>query len=114
MDFAEMNNKLYEQLEHLKSRYETASPPEDLRDRDFFLKVKEAVTPIYSLLDNWEEEALKRVQQQSLSVHPQQIASTRENMELIAMHSYYKDVKRKRYMELYHSILYIINQMHGK
>ncbi|WP_163969826.1 DUF1798 family protein [Oceanobacillus halotolerans] len=101
--------KIY--LDQLQQRFETADPPESRKDHAFFEKVKKETKPIYELLEEWEEKALDVVKRRVVNVHPQQVTSTKENMELLLMHSYYIDVKRKRYMELNHSIHYILDQL---
>lgn len=109
MDSKEQTIKLKEQLQLLKDNYEKNNPPENKKDRVFFNDVKNKTEPIYSMLATWETDTLEIVKQRKVSVHPHQITSTRENMELLLMHSYYIDVKRKRYMELNHSVLYIFD-----
>lgn len=104
-------HKLMEELDHLKDYYLTHEAPENTRDKQFFLMVKEKTNPVYKILEEWEEKALHSVKEREVDVHPQQITSTRENMELLLLHSYYIDVKQKRYMEMNHSIQYVFNQL---
>jgi hypothetical protein len=103
--------QLKQYLTNLLDIYEANEPPTDRRDKPFFLKVKEDTLPIYNLLGTWEENALNIIRERKVDVHPHQITSTKENMELLLMHSYYIDVKRKRYMELHNSIHYIFDQL---
>lgn len=110
-DLQEQTRHLKQQLNQLKERYETNEPPEDRRDKAFFSHVKEVTEPIYKRLETWEEGALGLVKKREVNLHPHQVASTRENMELLLMHSFYIDVKRKRYMELYKSVHYIFDQL---
>ncbi|WP_067725518.1 YppE family protein [Oceanobacillus damuensis] len=109
MDLRKQTELLKEHLASLKEIFEKNSPPESTKDRDFFLMVKKDTDPIYQLLEEWEETALSVVKERKANVHPQQITSTRENMELVLMHSYYVDTRRKRYMELHNSILYVFD-----
>lgn len=111
MELQKQTEQLKQHLINLRQKFETNDPPEDRRDKPFFLKTKEETLPIYQLLELWEEAALNIVKERKVNVHPHQISSTKENMELLLMHSYYIDVKRKRYMELYNSILYIFDQL---
>src|SRR5699024_12763405 len=104
-------HNLRNELDTLKKYYLTHEPPKNKSDKNFFLMVKERTNPIYQTLERWEEEALHLVKQRIVDVHPQQITSTKENMELLLLHSFYIDVKRKRYMELNHSIHYEFNQL---
>jgi len=98
-------------LDALKKRFENTDPPVNRRDRDLFQMVKKETDPIYNLLDQWEETTLSLIKERKVKVHPHQVTSTKENMELLLMHSYFIDVRRKRYMELYNSISYIFDQI---
>jgi len=103
--------QLKKYLDILKHKFEENNPPEHISDKDFFLKMKEETAPIYALLEEWEEEALTFVKNRLVNVHPQQIISTKENIELIILHSYYIDARKRRYMELNQSSHYIFNQI---
>ncbi|HEX6593492.1 MAG TPA: DUF1798 family protein [Bacillota bacterium] len=111
MDLKEQTNKLAQHLVYLKEIYETYEPPKNKRDSQFFSNVKKQTEPVFHLLVEWEAKALQTIQTNEVHVHPQQIVSTKENMELILMHSFYKDVKRKRYMELIQSVQFILDQL---
>ncbi|AIF43602.1 DUF1798 family protein [Virgibacillus sp. SK37] len=111
MDLQDITKTLKHHLILLKNKYEMNEPPASMRDKSFFQQVKEETTPIYDLLEEWEALGLQTVKERKVNVHPHQITSTKENMELLLMHSYYVDVKRKRYMELYNSITYIFDQL---
>ncbi|MBP2078293.1 DUF1798 family protein [Oceanobacillus polygoni] len=109
MELKEQTESLKSHLNQLREKFDHNEAPVDSRDRAFFLKVREETLPIYTLLEEWEATALKVVKNREAKVHPHQVASTRENMELLLMHSYYIDARRKRYMELYTSILYVFD-----
>lgn len=111
MNLMQETEQLKEHLKRLKNIYEENNPPESKKDKQFFLMVKERIEPVYELLEKWEEKALKAVKERKVNLHPQQVTSTRENMELLLLNSYYVDVKRKRYMELNHSVLFIFDQL---
>ncbi|MFD1413829.1 YppE family protein [Oceanobacillus jeddahense] len=109
MKLSKQTEKLNQYLETLRERFDNSEAPSDRKDRDFFNLVKEETAPIYDLLETWEKDASAAVKERKASVHPNQIQSTRENMELLLMHSYYLDVRRKRYIELYTSIRYVFD-----
>ncbi|ASN05541.1 DUF1798 family protein [Virgibacillus necropolis] len=111
MHMKEQTIELKKHLQLLKDNYEANDPPEDKKDMTFFMHVKSKTEPLYAMLETWETDALEIVKQRKVNVHPHQITSTRENMELLLMHSFYIDVKRKRYMELNHSVLFIFDQL---
>lgn len=109
MDLLNMTLTLREQVDTLLEKYKEGSPPEDLRDRAFFQQVKEETTPAYDMAQKWTEQAIEFVKQHETKVHFQQILSTKDNLELLLMHSYYIDVKLKRYMELNYSVRYVFD-----
>ena len=73
--------------------------------------MKQEVDPVLDLLDEWEQGSLKLIDNGATSLHPQQIDSTRENMRTLLLHSYYKDVRKRRFMEMYKSCYYIFKQL---
>lgn len=112
MDINDITLELKQHLNLLQELYENNNPPENMRDKKFFYKMKEETEPIYELLNHWETLALECIKQnKNVGVHPQQIISTKENMELLIMHSYYHDCRHRRYMELNYSIHYILDQL---
>lgn len=109
MDFKLKTERLKEELILLKERFLTNEKPENKRDYEFFSYVKDKTTPIFLLIDEWEQSANELIQKREISIHPQQVASTKDNFELLLLHSYYIDVKKKRYMELYQAIQYVFD-----
>lgn len=107
----EQTTQLKIHLDRLKDVFENNISPKDFNDREYFFKMKEETLTIYQVLDPWEEDALDLVKERKINVHPHQITSTRENIELIIPHSYYKDIRRRRYMEYYNSCHYVLNQI---
>lgn len=102
---------LKQHLDLLKDKYEKNEPPESVNDKKFFLQMKEETAPIYELLETWEKTTLELVKGRKINIHPHQIVSTKENMELLLLHSFYIDTRRRRYMELNHSSHYIFDQL---
>lgn len=103
--------QLKKYLDFLQNIFEKNEPPEHISDKKFFLNMKEETAPIYELLEEWEQSALSFVQNRRVNVHPQQIISTKENIELILLHSYYIDIRKRRYMEFNQSSHYILDQI---
>ncbi|WP_041450128.1 YppE family protein [Amphibacillus xylanus] len=107
--------KLTDQLQvaslKLRDRFLHHEAPEDPRDSDFFQMVKAETEPYFNLVAKWEELALDAVKSRKVIVHPQQIEATRENFELILLHSYYIDEKPKKFMELVQAIDYVCQQI---
>ncbi|HLQ74384.1 MAG TPA: DUF1798 family protein [Bacillota bacterium] len=109
MPIKEQTKVLQQYLRELRVRFEKRNPPESMSDQAFFQQMKEETEDIFNRLETWEEDALARVKNRELSIHPHQVASTRENMELLIMHSYYIDCRKRIYMEMYQSINYVFN-----
>lgn len=107
----QQTKKLKHYLHSLKEKFENNQPPKSVNDMEFFLKMKKETAPIYDLLEKWEDTTLHLIKKRKLNVHPHQIKSTKENMELLILHSYYVDARRRRYMELNHSCIYIFDQL---
>ncbi len=101
--------ELEKKLGRLKEYYLTHERPENKRDPQFFAFVKENTEPVFETIDQWYEEALNFVKNRNVNVHPQQVESTAENIKLLLLHSYYVDVRRKRYMELHQSVMYVFD-----
>ncbi|MGP4041302.1 DUF1798 family protein [Gracilibacillus sp. D59] len=100
---------LEKELVKLKEYYLSHERPENKRDPKFFAFVKDNTEPVFETVDQWYEEALNFVKNRNVKVHPQQVESTEENIKLLLLHSYYVDVKRKRYMELHQSVIYVFD-----
>lgn len=76
--------------------------------------IKEETMPVFLLLEAWEQQTALLVKARKVNLHPHQVQSTTENMEMLLMHSYFKDVRKRKYMETYKSSLYIFNQLLGE
>lgn len=111
MALKEQTKELLQLVKQLRERFENSEPPEKISDHQFFNMMKSETMPIFDLLKKWEANALEFVKDKHVNVHPHQIVSTKENMELIIMHSYYIDARKRRYMELNKSSIYIFDQL---
>lgn len=80
------------------------------RSRSYFSHVKSETETLFNLIDTWEEEATILVENKELSIFKEQITATKENMQALIMHSYYKDVRKRQYMEIIQACDYIFSQ----
>lgn len=92
-------------------RYTNGASPAKLNDREAFHVIKEEVTPQFQLMEQWEDELLTDIKTHTLSIHPSLVQSTRENMELIIMHSFYHDTDVKRFNELVKSVDVVLDMV---
>lgn len=104
--------QLKKELNSLKERYLSSDKPADKKDRELFDTVKRETASLFELNNRVAELAEEYVQQTDHGkVFPLQIKNTKENFELVMLHSYYIDVPKKRYMELHNSIHYVLDQL---
>lgn len=78
-----------------------------IQSRSAFEYVKKETEPIFSTLENWEKLTIAEINKGQLMMPITIIESTVDNMKAFIMHSYYKDVRKRRYMEIKRSILYV-------
>ncbi|MBM7552505.1 DUF1798 family protein [Thalassobacillus pellis] len=97
--------------DHLAERYAAGEGPVDRKDHDFFQMVKKETMPLFEKNDKWLDTASAFVKDREVKVHPNQVQSTHENIELLILHSFYLDVKKKRYNELHHSVHYVLDMI---
>ncbi len=71
----------------------------------FFQFVKERTEEVFHILEDWERAITEHPD--SL-LHPSMLTSTVDNLRALIMHSYYRDVRRRRFMEIKRSCLYTL------
>ncbi|PKR78816.1 DUF1798 domain-containing protein [Halalkalibacillus sediminis] len=76
----------------------------DRKNHDDFEEIKEITIPLFERIEKWETDAQSIVHQ--IPLFPNQIENTKDNLEILMLHSFFHDVRKKRFMELYHSVLY--------
>lgn len=73
----------------------------------FFEYVREHTEDVFEQLGKWESLLMTYVNNNRPIIAETMIASTKDNMNALIMHSYYKDVRRRRYMEIKRSCIYV-------
>ncbi|WP_188205987.1 DUF1798 family protein [Alkalibacillus aidingensis] len=111
-EFMQLTVELREEiLEGCLDRYEHGQKY-DRKNYDHFYYIKEETKPLFEKIETWEEDAQAIVHK--LPIFPNQIQNTKDNLEIMILHSYFHDVRKKRFMELYHSVMYnldiVLNQ----
>lgn len=112
MTLIEITKQLINHIHFLKDQFFVKQLEQD--EREYFAQVKKETEPIFSLLKNWEEKSLQYVKQTKSVVHFKQINATKENIELMIIHAYFKDMRKRRFMEYYNSSLYVLQQLEGE
>ncbi|UOR12496.1 YppE family protein [Halobacillus amylolyticus] len=103
--------KIKQMIDDLHEQFLTMEGPVNKKDFNFFHKVKEETSPMFNLNNQWLDEAEEFVKNRGVSVHPNQVKSTHENMEMLILHSYYLDVEKKRFKELHQSSHYVLDMI---
>lgn len=112
IDIDNLNNlttQLLDELKILPQIYENNEEPS--KDKTFFQYVRNETKVLFDMLDEWEKLAEDFVLQRRSGVHLHQIQATKNNMQTLILHSYYKDVRKRRYMEIYKSCKFIFQQV---
>ncbi|KHF40292.1 YppE family protein [Halalkalibacter okhensis] len=79
---------------------------------DFYGAVKPFAEKIDQIRSEWLPLAKQFVQQEKpLHLHPSQLQQTEENLEIVAIKTFYKGTGRKRQMETYKSVEYVLQQL---
>lgn len=77
-------------------------------DHAFFEKVRTEINPIYDMVEAWEEKTSYLIQQRKVDLHPKQVDATVKSIKAIALHSYYLDVRKRRYQDIKKSVEYVL------
>jgi len=102
--------KLLEEVNQCQDRFLSGDKPE--KNREFFNAIRKEADETFNLLDGWVKQATVLVEQKEIKVlHLQQIEATKENVESLVLHSYYKDTRKRRFIEIYKSCYYIFAQV---
>ncbi|MCP3025894.1 DUF1798 family protein [Halobacillus sp. A5] len=100
-----------ELIDELHKKFMETEGPVDKNDHDFFHNVKKETKPLFDLTFMWLEAAESFVKNRGISVHPNQVKSTQENIEMLILHSYYLDIDKKRFKELHQSSHYVLDMI---
>lgn len=111
MSLQGLTEEIKQLIDQRHRHYIEAEGPINKSDRDYFNQVKKETIPMFELNNVWRDEAEIFVKDRKASVHPNQIKSTHENIEMIILHSYYLDVDKKRFKELHQSSHYVLNMI---
>ncbi|MFC7060416.1 YppE family protein [Halobacillus seohaensis] len=103
--------EMKELIDQLHQKFLTTEGPIDKKDFEFFNRVKEETRPMFDLTNQWLSEAEEFVKARGVNVHPNQVQSTFENLEMLILHSYYLDVEKKRFKELHQSSHYVLDMI---
>lgn len=108
-DIIEKTEALMKATQEAKERFAHGERP--TKDRDFFMLVKAETDLTFNILDEWVALTMASSETNELALYPQQIEATKENMQSLLLHSYYKDTRKRRFMEIYKSCYYIFAQL---
>ncbi|MCL7745961.1 YppE family protein [Halalkalibacter alkaliphilus] len=79
---------------------------------DFYGVVKPFAENVDRVRSEWLPLAKNFVQNEKpMHLHPSQLQQTEENLEIVAIKTFYKETGRKRQMETYKSVEYVLKQL---
>ncbi|WP_082234026.1 DUF1798 family protein [Halobacillus massiliensis] len=111
MNVIELTHELKQLIDERHEKYMTTEGPVDKKDHDFFNRVKLETQSMFELTEKWRKAAEVYVKDRNVRVHPNQVSSTHENVEMLILHSYYLDVEKKRFKELHQSSHYVLDMI---
>lgn len=88
--------------EHFKKRDDI-----DTNTEQYFSYVKSELNDKFLLLEDWYRLTHEKIKNGQLNVPETMLESTKDNMEQLMLHSYYFDVRIRRYNEIKKSCLYV-------
>lgn len=103
-----LTNSLIEYTDYLQSLFSEENR-EVNHSETFFNFVKTDSDNIFATLKKWQQAVKNGIAIGELSTPVQVIDSTVDNMSTLIMHSYYKDVRRRRYIEIKKSCMYVFH-----
>lgn len=106
-----LTEKLKTELNLLHETYDKNVQVQRKRDREFFEYVKQQSIPSFNLIEKWYELTLNILRHDHLPVYEEQVGATKQNFEMLILHSYYGDVRKRRYVEMNRSCLYVFDQL---
>ncbi|WP_181348326.1 DUF1798 family protein [Thalassobacillus sp. CUG 92003] len=110
-DIQQLSWNIKELVDDLHERFIQAEEAVDKKDREFFERVKVETKPMFELAKDWLSQAEEFVKRRDVNVHPTQVQSTYENVEMLILHGYYADVPKKRFKEMYRSVHYVVDMI---
>lgn len=79
---------------------------------DFYSEVKPFADEIKQKAKEWEDEAIIWLEKHpQRHLHPQQIRSTAENLEMVSVQAFFPESSRKRFLGFIQSIQYVLNDL---
>src|SRR5690625_219055 len=107
-DMYRLTKDLISRLDYLQTLFDDKT--RDINHSEpYFRFVKEDSQEVFKTLNQWEKLVLDAIDSGSISIPQQLIESTIDNMNAFIMHSYYQDIRRRKYIEMKKSCLYVFH-----
>ncbi|GAA0347970.1 hypothetical protein GCM10008967_42870 [Bacillus carboniphilus] len=105
-----LTDELIQNTETIKATF--AEVKQANEKRDFYKEVKPFADQVKILLDEWEPLAIKWLKEHSVkNVHPQQIAHTTENLDMISIQCFFPETSLKRFRHYAESVEYVLKSL---
>lgn len=105
-----LTQKLLVSIDEIESRF--FQTQENKLEPDFFQEVKPFADEVYKTLLEWEKSTVEWIERTAPKyIHSQQIISTVENINHVAVQCFYPDTREKRFKGMIQSIRYVLNDI---
>lgn len=111
LELISLTKKLKSELSLLQEKFESTESQNIKRNREFFEYVKNDSELLFELIEKWSEQTTSLIENNNISVYQDQVNATKENFEMIILHSYYADIRKRRYVEMNKSCLYVFDRL---
>ncbi len=106
----QMTDALLEMNEFMLLRFEEAK--ESNEEGDFYKEVKPFADRVMELARKWEEASIAWLEfSPQKNLHPKQITSTAENIQMVSVQAFFPKTSRKRFIGHIQSIEYVLRAL---
>ncbi|WP_226683551.1 YppE family protein [Sutcliffiella horikoshii] len=109
----ELTKQILMELDRIEENFVEAKASK--QEPDFFLTVKPYADEVFATVEQWESTVKNWIlSEKPKYIHVQQIDSTVENINMVAVQCFYPDTREKRFKGMIQSIRYVLNDTISK
>jgi Bacterial domain of unknown function (DUF1798) len=111
---AELTQKLLDYADKAMLHFERAKSGENI-EPDFYKEVKPFADQVKQIADEWKSSAIQWIEKTNPKyIYPMQIENTWEQIQTVAVQSFYPDTSTKRFKELHQSVTFVLKNLLSK
>ncbi|UAL45724.1 YppE family protein [Sutcliffiella horikoshii] len=109
----ELTKQILMELDRIEENFMSAKASK--QEPDFFQTVKPYADGVFATVEQWESTVKNWIlSDKPKYIHVQQIDSTVENINMVAVQCFYPDTREKRFKGMIQSIRYVLNDTISK